>query len=437
MKTRQVFKLLIRDTDLQSVKEYAEMQNHWIEDWLSARAESYKTLNEYNRAIAAFSEFCQGRGKDFDQVVESWRVAHYAGAREEQVFLDQWQDLIRSYATYIKPRYAPLSQKVFLTVPKSFFSFWKIPLDVDLPRRACVVYHNQDLTKEAIRHILSKASQRDRAIFLLMAESGLRSNTVVNLKYWQIKEDYEKGTIPMRILTPASEIKDHVGDRWSFIGEDGVKALREYLQPRTPLKDQDYVFTTKKPCRVKGEQFTEASLSTIFRRITEHLKMEKGSPFGKPGHYRMHGLRKYFRNNMKAEESFRKFWMGHSLGVDAHYISRDPEEHRKRYAQGYEELRILEPATPAQLTEISEKLKHKDKEILELKHQLAEKDLEIAELNTKIAEVTPEKVESIATTIFQKSWQDLVAKTIGTSPEEFKKQIDKEKGKPNMDKVKS
>ena len=89
------------------------------------------------------------------------------------------------------------------------------------------------------------------------------------------------------------------------------------------------------------------------------------------------------------------------------------------------------------LTEISEKLKHKDKEILELKHQLAEKDLEIAELNTKIAEVTPEKVESIATTIFQKSWQDLVAKTIGTSPEEFKKQIDKEKGKPNMDKVKS
>jgi integrase len=345
------------------------------------------------------------------------------------VFLDQWQDLIRSYATYIKPRYAPLSQKVFLTVPKSFFSFWKIPLDVDLPRRACVVYHNRDLTKEAIRQILSKASQRDRAIFLLMAESGLRSNTVVNLKYWQIKEDFEKDIVPMRILTPASEIKDHVGDRWSFIGEDGVKNLREYLQPRAPLKDQDYVFTTKKPSRVKGDQFTEASLSTIFRRITEHLKMEKGSPFGKPGHYRMHGLRKYFRNNMKAEESFRKFWMGHSLGVDAHYISRDPEEHRKRYARGYEELRILKPETSAQITEIADKLKLRDKEILELKQQLAEKDLEIAELNTKIAEVTPEKMKSIATTIFQKSWQDLVMKTFGTSAEEFKKQIKEEKEK--------
>ena len=402
------------------------MENHWIEDWLSARAESDKTLNEYIRAIAAFSEFCQGRGKNFDQVVESWRTAHYAGAREEQVFLDQWQDIIRSYATYIKPRYAPLSQKVFLTVPKSFFSFWKIPLDVDLPRRACVLYHNQDLTKKLIRQILSKASQRDRAIFLLMAESGLRSNTVVNLKFWQIKEDYEKGTIPMRILTPASEIKDHVGDRWSFIGEDGAKTLGEYLEPRMPLKDQDYVFATKKPSRVKGEQFTEASLSTIFRRITEHLKMEKGSPFGKPGHYRMHGLRKYFRNNMKAEESFRKFWMGHSLGVDAHYISRDPEEHRKRYSKGYEALRVLEPVTSVQLEDIAENLKQKDIEIRKLKRQLEERDAEIADLNEKF--VSRNEVEKIALNIFQQNWEVMARKTEIADVED-----EQQKDKKNME----
>jgi hypothetical protein len=158
-----------------------------------------------------------------------------------------------------------------------------------------------------------------------------------------------------------------VGDRWSFIGEDGIRALTEYLKPRLPLKDQDYVFASSRPGRVKGEQFTEASLSTIFRRITQHLKMEKGSPYGKPGHYRMYGLRKYFRNNMKAEESLREFWMGHSLGVDAHYITRDPEVHRAEYKRGYEQLRILEPATPAQLTEIVEKLKQKDLEIEELR----------------------------------------------------------------------
>lgn len=347
-----------------------ENPDHWIEDWLSSRAESPKTRIEYLNAIRSFTAFCQSREKDFSQVVESWRAAHYSGAREEQIFLDQWQDLIRAYTTRIKPRYAPLSQKVFLTVPKSFFTFYKIPLDVDLPRHPCVIYHNQDLTKEQLRMILSKASQRDRAIFLMMAESGLRANTIVALKYWQIREDYEKDVTPLRILTPSESLKDHVGDRWSFIGEDGVKALREYLKPRLPLKAEDYVFASEKPSRVKGEQFTEASLSTIFRRITEHLKMEKGSPFGKPGHFRMHGLRKYFRNNMKAEESFREFWMGHSLGVDAHYITRDPEAHRAAYKKGYQELRILEPATPAQLIEISDQLKKKDLEIQELQNQV-------------------------------------------------------------------
>ena len=348
-----------------------ESPDHWIEDWLSSRAESEKTRIEYRRAIEQFSKFCESRGKQFSQVVELWRSAHYLGAREEQIFVDQWQDMIRAYATRIKSRYAPLSQKVFLTVPKSFFRFWKIPLNVDLPRHSSVIYHNQDLQKEQIRMILSRASQRDRTIFLVIAESGLRADTMVNLKYWQIKEDFEKGIIPMRILTPVSTLKDRVGDRWSFIGEDGVKALSEYLKPRLQLKAEDYVFASEKPSRVKGEQFTVASLSTIFRRITQHLRMEKASPFGKPEHYRMHGLRKYFRNSMAAPYSFIQFWMEHSLkaGSDEHYIFRDPEEHRKRYAQGYEQLRLLEPVTPVQLKDINDQLRRKDQQIQELRAQ--------------------------------------------------------------------
>ena len=136
--------------------------------------------------------------------------------------------------------------------------------------------------------------------------------------------------------------------------------------------DQDYIFSSEKPGAVKGAQFTEASLSTIFRRITEHLKMQKGAPFGKPGHYRLHGLRKYFRNNCRAEEGFREFWMGHSLGVDAHYISRDPEEHRKRYAEAYEGLRILAPVTPGQLKDINDQLRKKDQEIAELQAKVGQ-----------------------------------------------------------------
>jgi integrase len=309
-------------------------------------------------------------------VVEDWRQARMQGVAAEQAFLDKWQDLVRGYTTYLKSRYsvrtrsklAPLTQKLFLTVVKSFFHFYKIPVDVDLPRRACTIYHNQDLSKEQLRLILSKATQRDRAIFFVLAESGLRANSVVSLRYWQISEDFEAGKVPMRILTPASTVKDHVGDRWSFCGEDGAKALREYLKPRLPLKAQDYVFASEKPGLMKGEQFTEASISTKFRRITEHLKMERGSPFGKPGHYRLHGLRKYFFNNLPSPKEFRDFWMGHAIsGSDEFYITRDPEKHRKVYAEGYEHLRILEAAQPVGF---NEELKKRDQELQELREEI-------------------------------------------------------------------
>ena len=72
---------------------------------------------------------------------------------------------------------------------------------------------------------------------------------------------------------------------------------------------------------------------------------------------------------MRADPSYREFWMGHSLGVDEHYVSRDPEFHRKEYKKGYESIRILEPATPQQIMEIAEQLKQKDQEIQELKAQ--------------------------------------------------------------------
>ena len=66
---------------------------------------------------------------------------------------------------------------------------------------------------------------------------------------------------------------------------------------------------------------------------------------------------------MKADPAFREFWMVHSLGVDSHYVSRDPEFHRKEYKKGYEQLRIPETVTPAQMKDINDQLRQKDKEV--------------------------------------------------------------------------
>ncbi len=345
--------------------------NIWVEDWLNAVAESKRTLEGYTWMIKEFSSFCKRRGLNFETVVRDWRRVKRLGDAEKEAFLDDWGDVIKGFKSYLKRRnLAPLTIKNFMATLRSFFNFWNIPLTVKLPKRACVIYHNRDLTREELRQILTFASARDRVIWLVMAESGMRAETAVNLKYWQIKEDFEAKRIPMRIILPAASLKDHVGDRFTFIGEDGFRELRQYLEPRLPLEDDDYVFASEKQGKVKGEQFSVASLSVKFNRIVQKLGLDKPRG-GKPKAIRMHSLRKYFRNNMRVDSAFVRFWMGHSLGVDEHYITRDVERHRKEYAKGYEYLRVFEPSAIS-VTELMELLRQKDEEIKQLRSELME-----------------------------------------------------------------
>ena len=400
--------------------EDERMENRYVEDWLTAQTESDKTIRNYMQNLRAFTVFAESRGKDFSNIVSEWRRVKRAGDNAREDFIDTWTDLVRAFHTRIKRKYAPLTVKNFLATLKSFFRFWDIPVTVRLPRHACVIYHNKDLTKDEIRQILTFASPRDRVIWLVMAESGMRAETAVNLKYWQIKEDFEAERIPMKILLPSESLKDHVGDRWTFIGEDGYRELRNYLERRLPLEDDDYVFASEKQGRVKGEQFTGASLSVKFNRLVQKLGMDR-SRGHKPKAIRMHGLRKYFRNNMKADSSYVRFWMGHSLGTDAHYISRDVEEHRKRYAEGYKYLRIYEPSAET-IYELGERLRQRDREIAQLKAAL-DRVYEMTEEAKKSFKQDVEQIRKENRELLKRFVENLGSKLVGKglSQEELEK----------------
>jgi hypothetical protein len=349
----------------------------YVENFLASR-ESPKTKESYERTLTIFEAFCQSRNRDLNSVVSEWREARLSDSRKAEImFLDEWTDLVRAFHMHIKPKYASLSVKQILSIVKSFLKYNKIPVDVDIPKRTFVSYHNRDITKDLIRLVVSRSSVRNRALWLALAESGMRVGTAISMKYWWIKEDFESQRIPMRINIPSQFLKDHVGERWTFIGEDGFKVLQEYLKPRMPLKDDDYVFASEKPAKTlqaKHEQFTTANVSTMFSQTVQKLKLDKSRVPNKPGHIRLHGLRKYFRNNCRAEASYREFWMGHNIGTDEHYVSRNPEDHYQRYAEAYEELRVMEPskAHTAQLTEMETNLKGKTSEIDTLKAKLSE-----------------------------------------------------------------
>jgi len=380
--------------------------NHWVEDWMAARAESPQTRRHYEFCLGHWVEFCKARfGKDALGMVEGWRAVKRLGENERECWLEEWQDVVRSFNTWMKPKYAPMTCKNLMSTLKSFCRYWNVPLTVDLPNRPCVIYHNRDLTREEIKQLTSFASARDRVIYIVMVESGLREGTAVRVKYWQIKEDFEKGRVPMRVVLPASEVKDQVGERWTFIGDEGYAALKEYLARRMPLTDDEFIFESEKQGKVVGDQFSSASVSVKFNRLVQKLGIDKSTGHaGKPKKVRLHGLRKYFRNNMRCDSSFREFWMGHSLGVDAHYLTRDVESHREEYAKGYvylrlgtanqdetvkqiEEQRKENVALKDQLTKAMVKLNEFETSRKDQEGQLARDALRIAELETSIKDV--------------------------------------------------
>lgn len=323
--------------------------------WLNNVCNSEATKRGYAARIKFFGEYLRSKtGLNLEQLKEKYREAKYKGEVEREKFKDKLEDVIGEFLAYVSTLdYSPSHIKQFASIISSYVKKGCGILDVkvNIPKRAVPKYHNRDITKEEIRRILEHCSLRDKAFFMFMVESGLRPSTILQLRYKHIKEDYERGTIPMKVLLPSCILKDRIPDRWTFLGEDGVRILREYLSTRGQLKDDDLIFLPERPSRVKGKETVgETAMSQKFNKLVLKLGLaqpRKDAP-RKPKDLRLYCLRKYFFNNMQCDSAFRNFWFCHK-SVDDHYISQDVGRHRQEYFKGYPSLRIYQP-TPQFLT---------------------------------------------------------------------------------------
>lgn len=114
-------------------------------------------------------------------------------------------------------------------------------------------------------------------------------------------------------------------------------------------------------------------MSCCFKELINKLR-DKGDIIlerkgRKPAELRLYNLRKWFRKQAgHAGFDYVNFWMGHTLGVDDHYFSRDVKLHRKVYA---------EKAIPfLRLSKTTIKVEH-DKEIEKLKVQMKQLQKEL------------------------------------------------------------
>ena len=412
---------------------YKIQQDQNVEAWLNQvelnKSGSKTTKVNYSLAMTRFLESI---GKTTEQILTDYETL------PERTCKRRYSQAIMHFVYEEKERgVSSNSYANALYAIKSFFKYNSLPLNFIVSPKVTVENHNRDIRKEEVEEILKGSTYRERAFFLLMAQSGLRPNTLIQLKIENLEKILEEDTpVPCLINVPQSMTKGKYGDYFTFCGQESVDALKYYFKTRENLTPENYVFV-----KANSEEIVRAGDFThFFRRIVKSLadkniievktkmkNIEVQTVEGEPlrscvtrSDLRLYNLRKFFRKFAgQAGYDFVNFWMGNTLGVDAHYFSRDVELHRKTYKEKAMPFLRIQTLTPSDT----------EKQIEELRR-------ENAELRAKVAEFSPEKIEKIASAIFQKSWQDLVMKTLGTSADEFKKQIDKEKVKPNIEKVK-
>jgi integrase len=349
----------------------------WIDNVAYSHSKSENTGVEYQRLLRNFCDFI---GKTPQQILDD-----YEDMRD--------RDYRRKYAQYVRALvskmqnegYAPNSIKNQVSVVQSFFKYNDLPLGHVPIGRKKIVYHNRDITKEEIQTILEVSRPRDKAFFCMMAQSGLRPDTLCSLRIKHIEPEFSKGIIPCKIEVPEELAKGEFGAYFTFMGEESVKYLKAYLATRPNIGPEDYLFAS----HGTDKRTNPKSVSSLFMRSIEKLKAKGIMEFeqkqkNKPRTVRLYNLRKYFRKEAgKAGIEYVNFWMGHKTDYqashipssDVHYFSReDVEFQRQLYAEKAMPHLRLETRTPDE----------REVEIVELRKQLEERDKKMETLEEKL-----------------------------------------------------
>jgi len=358
---------------------HLDLMDTWINIVATSHSNSNRTREKYK---SVFKLFCNFIGKTPEQISEEYE--NCTQLYDERKFRRRYAQYIQAFMSAQFGR--GIAQSTICArvgVIRSFFRYSDIPLGHIPVMHVRTIYHNRDITHKEIRLILGASKPREKAYFTVMAQSGLRPDTLCNLRFEHIKDDLTHNRIPCKIEVPQELAKGKYHPYFTFIGEEAVHYLQAYLNIRPHATDEDYLFLKEGT----HQKTSPKSFSNLFARTVQKLQAKglikvKQKQKRKPRDIRLYNLRKFFRKHAhQAGFELVQFWIGHTVkaGQDEHYRPTDLEYHRKLYADKAMPFLRLETATPTDT----------DRTIKELREQLKERDKEINALEGKMAKLQP------------------------------------------------
>jgi len=236
-------------------------------------------------------------------------------------------------------------------------------------------------TPEELKEILHYSNIQGKALFLVLATSGMRVNEGLHITL----NDLYLNEKPARIEIPGFITKDG-NPRNTFITDEAKDALNAFLKKR-----ETYYFSKacnkdmKKTIDDRVFPFHYQTAWLMWQTIIKHAEKNKRDRATNRYKFHIHVLRKFFRSRMGNKNGIgvdmAEFLMGHEGYLTKEYRHYTVEELGKEYLKGTDRLLIFE--TPADTTDLHERLDEKDKEVKDLKQEIDRVRMELLEVKMK------------------------------------------------------
>lgn len=276
---------------------------------------------------------------------------------------------------------SPMTIRVYASTIKSFYSFFnyqlgkkaKLPIKVSKSAGNIANEKIPYRPKEVKRLVSAISSSRDRAIALIMFQSGMDISTTISLRYSHVKKGLLDHDCPLRIFIKRP--KTGISFR-TFIGKDAIESLELYIKERTypkfvcescghswmvkrykctickgrDIKKVDGKLTDESPLFVR-EYSNEAILPPAFQRALRRyvqlagLVSEEEMSRSDRNPARSHALRTAFASILRmngANEALIDYFMGHTERYGGAYNRMTDEELKEQYVKYEEYLSISE-----------------------------------------------------------------------------------------------
>jgi integrase len=261
--------------------------------------------------------------------------------------------------------------------------------------KPAVTYTRHLYNNKEVKRLCDLArSPRDRAIVLLMFQSGLDVSTICQLIYDRVADSLASGEYPLKISTMRE--KENV-KFFTLVGREGIEALKTYIgdmeakgvvySPATPLFLKE-LYRKDESGKIIPVALDTNNVSEIMKDLTLRAGFSNGGGFNK---YGAHALRESFSSiahKNKVPRSMVDLWLGHEIG--------DLEEayERSQYEDVVAQYLAIEPLLS--VTGVSDKLKASEKEISDLQKEVAElsKALNLTQVWKEEAERKLKAIES-------------------------------------------